>query len=206
MIFGAFGLPFGLMMVVIAGGELFTGNTAYLTVALAEGRATPAQVAKNWFWSYVGNFAGSLLLVWLVAASGVFSSAALPSHATALAVAAAKTGLTFQAAFARGLLCNWLVCLALWQAAAAQSVGGKAVAIWFPISAFVAMGFDHSVANMFLLPMGLALGAPGLSWGAILWRNLLPVTLGNAVAGALLVAGSYALVYGAPGRRLSGGK
>jgi formate/nitrite transporter FocA (FNT family) len=100
-----------------------------------------------------GNLLGSLALVGLVVASGVFASPAVPSHATALAVAAAKTGLSFKAAFARGVLCNWLVCLGLWQAAAAQSIGGKAAAIWFPISAFVAMGFDHSVANMFLLPM-----------------------------------------------------
>lgn len=204
ILFGAFGLPFGLMMVVFAGGELFTGNTAYMTVAMAEGKATFGQLAKNWFWSYLGNLLGSLALVGLVVASGVFASPAVPSHATALAVAAAKTGLSFKAAFARGVLCNWLVCLGLWQAAAAQSIGGKAAAIWFPISAFVAMGFDHSVANMFLLPMGLALGAPGVTWEAVFLKNLLPVTLGNAFAGAVLVAASYSLAYGALGRRLAG--
>ncbi|KAK9840646.1 hypothetical protein WJX81_006750 [Elliptochloris bilobata] len=156
MVLGAFGLPFGLLMVLVCGGELFTGNTALVTAAVYEGRATPAQLAKNWLVSYAGNFLGSALVVALVAASGVMATAKAPA-----AVAVAKTSLTFAQAFARGVLANWLVCVAVWQAGAASSLPGKFLGAWLPVSAFVALGLEHSIANMWMIPMGMPL--PDLS-------------------------------------------
>ncbi|CAM9647771.1 unnamed protein product [Choristocarpus tenellus] len=190
IIFGAFGLPFGLFMTVVGGGELFTGNTAMVTAALIEGKATRAGLLRNWFFSYLGNFAGSLLIVSLVMAAGVVAN-----PGTAIGIASSKTSLTFLQAFTRGILCNWLVCMAVWMSASASDAFGKFCAIFLPISAFVAMGMDHSVANMFLIPLGMGLGA-GVSWSTFLTANLLPVTLGNIVGGAVAVCGLYSGSFG----------
>eukprot|EP01023_Acetabularia_acetabulum_P002726 TRINITY_DN1113_c0_g1_i1.p2 TRINITY_DN1113_c0_g1~~TRINITY_DN1113_c0_g1_i1.p2 ORF type:complete len:323 (+),score=93.44 TRINITY_DN1113_c0_g1_i1:582-1550(+) len=190
MILGAFGLPFGLIMVLVCGAELFTGNTALVTAAVYEGKANIGQLMKSWIVSYGANLLGSLFIVYMVAASGVLATAAAPK-----AMAVAKTSLTFTQAFSRGVLCNWLVCLAIWLSAAANDLPGKAVAVWFPISAFVAMGFEHSVANMFIIPMGIVLGAD-VTWSQFFIKNLLPVTLGNIVAGVFLVATAYAMCFG----------
>ncbi|CAM9515770.1 unnamed protein product [Discosporangium mesarthrocarpum] len=190
MIFGAFGLPFGLFMTVVGGGELFTGNTAVVTAAKIEGKATTGGLLKNWIFSYLGNFAGSLLLVTLVSQAGIIAN-----PATVMGIASAKTSLTFAQAFTRGVLCNWLVCMAVYMSISASDAFGKFCAIFLPISAFVAMGLDHSVANMFLIPLGMALGA-GVSWKAFLAANLLPVTLGNIVGGAVTVCGLYSGVFG----------
>lgn len=192
LLFGLFGLPFGLTMVLTAGGELFTGNTALVTAAFLAGRASFGGLMRNWIASFTGNFIGSLLVVWLVAASGVLTG---PSVVSAVAIAKAKTALTFGAAFARGLACNWLVCLAVWLASSARDMGGKFIAVLLPISAFVAMGFDHSIANMFLIPMGMKAGATSVTIKSFLLANLLPVTLGNIVGGAVLVAAMYHLAY-----------
>jgi len=199
IITGAFGLPFGLLMVTVGGAELFTGNTAVMTAAYSEGKCTKKDIAKNWFWSYLGNLIGSVALAVLV-----FNSGALPppSVAAALTVSSTKAGLAFMPAFLRGILCNWLVCMAVWQAAAAQDIGSKALAIWFPISAFIAMSFEHSVANMFFLPLGMQMGAAGVTLKTMFLGNILPVTLGNLVAGAFFVAGSYALCFGTPGEKV----
>eukprot|EP00290_Baffinella_frigidus_P008314 CAMPEP_0180130066 /NCGR_PEP_ID=MMETSP0986-20121125/7658_1 /TAXON_ID=697907 /ORGANISM="non described non described, Strain CCMP2293" /LENGTH=329 /DNA_ID=CAMNT_0022069791 /DNA_START=60 /DNA_END=1049 /DNA_ORIENTATION=+ len=199
MIFGAFGLPVGLLMVVVCGGELFTGNTAFLTAAAAEGKATPGEIAKSWIWSYMGNLVGSIAFAFLVFASGVLPA---PTLATVKGMAVAKTSVAFLPLVLRGILCNWLVCIGIWQATAAKDIGSKAIAIWFPISAFVAMGFEHSVANMFFLPTALFNGAD-ISWKMIFMNNLLPVTIGNTIAGAFLVAMSYAIVFGTPGKKIN---
>lgn len=191
IVMGSFGLPFGLLMVIICGAELFTGNTALVTLALYEKKASLGQLIKSWAVSYAGNAIGAALLVLAVYGSGLLGSAAAPQ-----AIAVAKTSLTFSEAFLRGLMCNWLVCLAIWQASAASTLSGKALGVYFPISAFVALGLEHSVANMFLVPIGILLGAP-VTWGAFLTANLLPVTLGNIVAGSLCVATAYFNIYGA---------
>ncbi|KAK9811204.1 hypothetical protein WJX73_010339 [Symbiochloris irregularis] len=183
LILGGFGLPAGLMLVLVCGAELFTSNTAMLPVAIYEGRAKLAQLVRN--------MAGALMLVGIASMGGVLAAA--PDGP--MAIATYKTSHTFLEAFGRGILCNWLVCLAVWQATAAQTLGGKAIAVWFPISAFVAMGLEHSVANMFIIPMGMACGAD-ISASQFLLGNLLPVTLGNMVAGSLFVATSYSCVYG----------
>ena len=150
MILGAFGLPFGLFMTILSGAELFTGNTALVTMAYLNDKASKEQLAKSWGYSYAGNFVGSVALAALVVAGGTLSASAAPA-----AIAAAKTSMAFKTALIRGVLCNWLVCMAVYLASHARDVGGKMVAIWFPISAFVAMGLEHSVANMFLVPLAI---------------------------------------------------
>eukprot|EP00904_Undaria_pinnatifida_P007204 jgi/Undpi1/3613/HiC_scaffold_16.g06984.m1 len=190
ILFGAFGLPFGLFMTVVGGGELFTGNTAMVTAAAIEGKASTGGLLKNWVSSYLGNFLGSLLIVAMAVQGGVVAN-----PGTAMGIASAKTSMTFVQAFTRGILCNWLVCMAVWMSASASDAFGKFCAIFLPISAFVAMGLDHSVANMFLIPLGMALGA-GVTWPQFLMANLLPVTLGNIVGGAVAVCGMYSGAFG----------
>jgi formate/nitrite transporter len=190
MIFGAFGLPFGLLMTLVTGTELFTGNTALVTMAVLEGEADVGQLMKSWVASFLGNFVGAVGLAALAA-----YAATLPGGGASVAIAAAKTSLPFGKAVARGILCNWLVCMAVYMASMAKDMSGKIVAIWFPISAFVAMGFEHSVANMFLVPLGI-FAAGAVSWKAFLLGNLLPVTLGNIIGGALCVAFPFHLFFG----------
>jgi len=191
IITGAFGLPFGLFMTLMTGAELFTGNTALVTMAMLEKKATLSQLIKSWTASYAGNLVGSLafaLLVFLGGTLGATGGAAVP-------VAVAKTSLPFMQAFVRGILCNWLVCMAVYLASFASDMGGKMVAIWFLISSFVALGLEHSVANMFIIPLGIFSGA-SVSWKAFFMSNLLPVTLGNIVGGAVMVAAVFSAAYG----------
>eukprot|EP01023_Acetabularia_acetabulum_P021280 TRINITY_DN21143_c0_g2_i3.p1 TRINITY_DN21143_c0_g2~~TRINITY_DN21143_c0_g2_i3.p1 ORF type:complete len:446 (-),score=64.26 TRINITY_DN21143_c0_g2_i3:109-1323(-) len=188
---GSFGLPFGLTLVVLTGAELFTSNTCYLSAAFFEGRATALGLIANWTISYFGNLVGALLLCIWVKGCDVFHH-----HEDAVqGIAYYKTGNDFGVVFLRAILCNWCVNLAVWQATAAQDVAGKFIGIFLPISAFVAIGFEHSVANMFLIPFGMMYGAD-ISVSTFLVNNLIPATLGNIVAGALVFAGSYAMLYG----------
>lgn len=193
IITGLFGLPFGLLMVLTCGAELFTGNTALVTAAVYEGKANWSQLVKSFFVSYIGNFVGSLLLVYMVYQTGLFGATSAP-----VGMAVAKTSLTFSQAFFRGVLCNFLVCIAIVQASSAHDFAGKAVGVLMPISAFIALGLEHSVANMFIIPMGIALGAK-VSFAHFLTANLIPVTLGNIVGGALFVATAYSFIFGALG-------
>jgi len=190
IIMGAFGLPFGLIMTLITGGELFTGNTALVTAALAEGKIKKEALYKNWIASYLGNFVGSILMAWLVFKSGTLGS--LPG---AVNIATAKCGAPWDVAFVRGILCNWLVCMAVYMASGCSSMPGKMTAVWFPISAFVALGLDHSVANMFIIPLGMLRGAE-ISVAKMFTKNLIPVTLGNIVGGALCVMAPFGTTFG----------
>mmetsp|Transcript_15234 Transcript_15234/g.22495 ORF Transcript_15234/g.22495 Transcript_15234/m.22495 type:complete len:311 (-) Transcript_15234:163-1095(-) len=190
MILGAFGLPFGLIMTLVTGGELFTGNTALVTAAVMEGKTTKKDLIKNWTASYLGNFVGSLFLAYLVFKSGTLG--ALPGS---VAIATAKCSMPFMTAFVRGIMCNWLVCMAVYMASGVSSLGGKMVAVWFPISAFVALGLDHSIANMFLIPLGILRGAE-ISIAQMFTANLIPVTLGNIVGGAACVMAPFGTTFG----------
>ncbi|KAK9814298.1 hypothetical protein WJX72_003601 [[Myrmecia] bisecta] len=197
MIYGAFGFPFGLLMVVISGAELFTGNTASVAAAFYEGKVRLRQLLQNWGIAWIGNLAGSLLVVALVSYTGLLSTSIAPQN-----LASYKTSLTFGQVFVRAIMGNWLVCMAIWQATAAQTMGGKFIGIWLPISAFVALGLEHSVANMFLIPMGMALKAPVTARQFFL-QNLIPASLGNIVAGAVCIAAMFSLCYGRLGARLT---
>jgi formate/nitrite transporter len=190
IIFGAFGLPFGLIMTLITGGELFTGNTALVTAAVKEGKATYKDLAKNWVSSYAGNFVGSLILAYLA-----FKSGTLGNAPASVAIASAKCSLPFDVAFVRGILCNWLVCMAVYMASGCSTMIGKMTAVWFPISAFVALGLDHSVANMFIIPLGILRGAE-ITVGQMFVKNLIPVTLGNIVGGALMCMMPFGTTFG----------
>jgi formate/nitrite transporter len=182
----------GLILVTVAGAELFTGNNM-LAMAWADGCVTTRQVLRNWVVVCAANFvgaAGLALLVWLSGHAGLNGGAI---GATAIKIAAAKAGLAPVEAFFRGMLCNALVCMAVWMAFAGRSVADKAIAIVFPITAFVAAGFEHSIANMYFFPLALLLGGP-VGWGDFA-RNLLPVTAGNIVSGSVLVALVYYVIY-----------
>jgi formate/nitrite transporter len=198
----------GLMLVVFAGAELFTGNCLMLTGVLA-GRITAGRMFRNWLWVYLANFAGSLLLVAIVFYGGLWKIGNLGAGTAALTIASQKCHLSFTEAFCRGVGCNWLVCLAIWLASAGKDSISKIFGIYFPITAFVAGGFEHSVANMYFIPIGLLLksnpvvvAASGLgqaidhlTWGSFLVGNLVPVTLGNILGGAVFVGGAYYAIY-----------
>ena len=187
---GAALFPVGLMFVILCGAELFTGNNL-LTLALFARRITTAQMLKNWVFVYIGNFAGSVLMAALLAGSGLYAGAAAER---AMAVAASKAAMPFMEAVARGILCNILVVLACWMQAGATQLIGKVFAIWFPIMLFAFAGFEHSVANMTYIPLGMFLGA-GVSWGTFLVGNLIPVTIGNLIGGAVIIPFAYYYAY-----------
>lgn len=171
LLFGAV-FSAGLMMVVIAGGELFTGNNMYMLMGVLNRNCTWRDLIRNWVVVYIANFAGALLLVYLIMVSyygnlppapvttGLFKGAV---GAKALLIAKGKLELSWMSAFARAILCNWLVCLAIWMSLASKDIIGKIWAIFFPITVFVACGFEHSIANMFYIPMGMAMAQiPGV--------------------------------------------
>ena len=175
----------GLVLVVVGGAELFTGN-ALIVMAWVDGKVTTAALMRNWSIVWIGNLVGSLLLVAAIAATGLLTG---PFGQTAAKIATAKLALGPVELFARAVLCNALVCLAVWLSFAATDVSGKILAIIFPVTAFVALGFEHSIANMYLIPAGLIAGADG-SLGAAA-ANIAIATVGNIIGGA----GGVALAY-----------
>lgn len=198
------GLSFclGLILVVVGGAELFTGNVL-IVMGWANKRVKTSALLRNWTLAYIGNLIGAVGLAFLGYWAGFIHFDGDAVGMTVIKIANAKVDLPFEVAFVRGILCNALVCLAIWLCFAAHSVTDKILAILFPITAFVALGFEHSIANMYFIPIGiLSAGDPAFSEltssnltirGFI--ENLIPVTLGNIVGGGLFVALSYYLVY-----------
>lgn len=191
---GGVSFSLGLILVVIAGAELFTGNNL-IAMAWASRRIGTRDVLRNWVLVYVGNVIGCLGTVALVVAAGLHGLGEGAVGETAARVAAAKDALPAGEAFARGVLCNALVCLAVWLATGARGVADKILAVVFPVTAFVAIGLEHSIANWFFLPYGHAIDPDGAASLAGACRNLAAVTLGNLVGGTLLVAGVYWIAY-----------
>lgn len=222
----------GLMLVVIAGAELFTGNNMACFASALNGQASWGGLLYNWTVVWCANFIGSLLLVYIIFGGMYWIGAGADGNPIltamgikALGIAKGKLSLTWSSAFLRGICCNWLVCLAVWLAFASKDVVGKIFGIFFPIMAFVSSGFEHSVANMFFIPMGITIankspelvaaatkaGADGtmvsifnmtpdqvttfFSYSHFFTANLIPVTLGNIVGGALFVGGFYWYVF-----------
>src|SRR5690348_7819260 len=187
----AMGASFGiaLSLVIIAGSELFTGNNMVMAIGMLRRTVSPWAVGAVWLASFLGNLAGSLALAWLVVRSGVLG--AQPQLGVIEKTVTTKMTLSFGTLFYRGLLCNWLVCLAVWSALRTKSEAGKLIMIFWCLFAFIAAGFEHSVANMTLLAIGLLQphGAAVSISGFV--HNLLPVTLGNIAGGALFVGGAY---------------
>jgi formate transporter len=192
------GLTFslGLILVIVGGAELFTGNNL-IAMAWASGRVTTQQVMRNWGWVYLGNLVGAVgtaLFIWL---AGVQTMSDGAVGETMVRIARSKIALDPVSAVARGILCNVLVCLAIWLCMGARSVADKILAIIFPITAFVACGFEHSVANMYFLPIGIALAAGSAAPLSVAdaFSNLALVTIGNLFGGSILVALVYWFVY-----------
>lgn len=191
--------PVGLIMVVLLGTELFTGN-CMMIAAVADKRVKFAMLLRNWVVVYLGNLVGAALIVLLVSATGQLGYSSNGLAVLTIKIAAAKTGLSFGAAFAGGILCNVLVCVAVLLAMASKSIIGKIMGIWFPIMAFVLSGFEHSVANMYYIPAGIfasmnpAYAAAAQEAGVNMANlnalgflgNIVPVTLGNIVGGAAI--------------------
>ena len=191
----------GLLLVVVAGAELFTGNNL-LAMAWADGKISSRQVLHNWVVVCAANFVGAAGLALLVHLSGHTNLASGAVGRTVVRIALAKQELGWQEAFFRGVLCNVLVCMAVWMAMAGRSVVDKAVAVVFPVTAFVAAGFEHSIANMYLMPLamlvqagdGIAAGSPAVT-AAGMAANLAAVIAGNLVGGSVLVGLAYHVIY-----------
>ncbi len=201
-ILGGLVFSMGLIMVVIAGAELFTGNNL-LVMAWADGKISMGEVLRNWAIVCLANFVGAAGLAVLVYLSGHYKMNAGGVAEAYTKIAAAKCNLSFQQAFFSGMLCNVLVCLAVWMSQAGRSVSDKMLVIIFPVSAFVAAGFEHSIANMYLIPMGLLMkweygataGTEMITWMGF-FKNIGPVILGNLAGGSGFVALFYYFIYG----------
>lgn len=198
----------GLILVIVAGAELFTGNNL-IVMAWASGKVSTWQMLHNWLIVYVGNFIGAFSIAVLTFMSGQYLFGGGVIGKTALAIANSKLQLGFVQAIVLGILCNILVCLAVWLCMSARTTTDKVMAIVFPITAFVAAGFEHSIANMYFVPIGLLIKRwgsaeflnslpstyPDLTWSNFFLRNLLPVTIGNIIGGAVLVGLAYWSIY-----------
>jgi len=196
----------GLILVVIAGAELFTGNNLVFMAVLSK-KVSFAKMMRNWVIVYFGNFVGSILIAFIMLLTKQYTFGGGAIGKTALAIANSKTGLDFVAAVALGIMCNMLVCLAVWITFASRTTAGKILAIIPPIAAFVAAGFEHSVANMYLIPIGLLIkwfdpsffssaGEYGnLTLGNFFTHNLIPVTIGNIIGGCIFIGFVYWFIY-----------
>jgi formate/nitrite transporter len=197
----------GLILVIVAGAELFTGNNL-IVMAFVDGKVSLGQLLQNWLIVYIGNFIGAIGILILIYFSHHWFIDGGAVGAKAIAIANSKVNLTWMEAFSRGILCNILVCMAIWLCFAGRTVVDKVVAIIFPITAFVAMGFEHSVANMYFIPAGIlaatdthllanagGLNLEQLGLNGFLWNNLLPVTLGNMIGGSVFVGLFYWFIY-----------
>ncbi|RCW46335.1 MULTISPECIES: formate/nitrite transporter family protein [unclassified Halanaerobium] len=194
--------PVGLILVLVAGADLFTGNTL-IFLAVLDKKVTIKELLNNWVLIYIGNFIGSIIFVYLIYYSGLFNTSAGELGALHVKIAASKVNLNFMQIFIRAILANFLVCLAVWMSVGAQDMMGKVAACWFPIMAFVASGFEHSIANMYYIPAGILAKAEFAQNTAIsvsqlanlnlrgLFYNLLPATLGNIIGGGILISLAY---------------
>jgi formate/nitrite transporter len=206
-VIGGMSFSLGLVLVILGGAELFTGNNLLVT-GMLDKKISPKQVLNNWFWVYLFNFAGALVVVTLFYYSGIWKANNSAIALRAVHIAYIKATLPWVEALFRGILCNWLVCMAVWLSLAAKDGISKILGIMIPITAFVAAGFEHSIANMYFIPMGMFLKghealqgllAPGviqgLTWQGFFLNNLIPVTIGNLIGGVVFVAVAYWSAY-----------
>lgn len=198
----------GLVLVIIGGAELFTSNNL-LAMAWAQRKVTTREVLRNWIWIWLANLVGAVGTVMLAYLAGILHSVDMNVGVQAIKIASEKAGLGFSEAFFRGILCNALVCMAVWLVFAARTVSDKILALLFPITAFVSMGFEHCIANMFIIPLGMLAAADPAIVAAShatpemlanlsadhFCRNIVAATLGNIIGGSVLVALMYYLVY-----------
>ena len=205
----------GLMMVVISGCELFTGNLLMVSGVIRK-RVRLRSMLLNWGVVYVFNFIGAIFIAWMINRSGLLHNGADLLGGVTVKIAAGKTGLDFFSAFILGVMCNWLVCMAIWLSLAADTMAGKLLGIFFPIWLFVTSGFEHSIANMYFIPSGImakanqafidaAISAGSspdaigeLTWKNLFVANLVPVTLGNIIGGGVFVSMAFLLAFRKP--------
>lgn len=188
---GAALFPLGLILVLVAGGELVTGNFMAVTTASLSGKVKLHHVARNWIITTISNFIGAVFVAYFFGHKLGLTELE-PYLSRTVAVAESKINESFELAFISGIGANWLVCLAVWLAYAAKDVIGKIIGIWFPIMAFVAIGFQHVVANMFIIPAAIFAGF--FNWG-LYWENFIPVYLGNICGGAIFVGSFYWMAF-----------
>lgn len=192
LLFGA-AFPVGLMMVVMAGAELFTGNNAYFIPNVLNKKQSWSAPLRNWALVYVGNFVGAIVVAYFFTHLTELVSAD-PWQTVVYKIAEGKTTAPFYKTFLKGIGANWLVCLALWMGMSAQHTSGKILGIWWPVMTFVALGYEHSIANMFFIPLAMFEGAD-ISVYTFVVKNLIPATLGNIVGGAFFVGTLYWYAY-----------
>lgn len=187
--------PIGLILVVIGGGELFTGN-CLMTMALMDKKININQLLRNWLIVYIGNFIGSIIIARALIFIGAYEPGSLITD-TAFSVAAGKVSAPITKIIVKGILANILVCLAVWLSYGAQDIGSKIIAMWFPIMTFVMVGFEHSIANMFYLPLAKFAGLE-ITWSQIWLNSIIPATIGNIIGGAIIIPVMYYLAYKKP--------
>ncbi len=210
--------PVGLLMVLVAGSELFTGN-CLMIIPVLEKKIKIRQMLKNWITVYIGNFVGAVIVALIAYYSGQLDLFGGALAVTTIKTAAAKCSLSFGKAVLLGIMCNFLVCIAVWNSFAADDVAGKAVGLFLPIFAFVISGFEHSIANMYYIPAGLLAASNSVYYAAasetvtnisnlsienFFLHNLIPVTIGNIIGGMILVGCSYWFVYLKKDKRMKG--
>lgn len=199
--------PVGLILVILAGAELFTGNSL-MSIGVLNGAIKVRGLLRNWATVYAANFLGSVAMAYFMRASGLWYMNGSRVGVSVVNIALGKVSLTFTEAMVRGILCNWVVCLAVWISIGAQGAAGKVLGMFFPIMLFVLSGFEHSIANMYYIPAGILAAAdpriaavsafPGtavLTWGSFFGKSLLPVTLGNLIGGVVFVSLLYWVVH-----------
>lgn len=191
-LFGA-AFPLGLILVVVVGAELFTGNNAYFIPNIINKKQGIGSVLKNWGLVYFGNFIGAVFVAYFMTHLTHLVSSA-PYIDSVQQIALTKTSHSFLVTFLKGIGANWLVCLAVWQGMAAKDTIGKIFAIWLPVMAFVTMGLEHSVANMFFIPLAIFEGVD-VTWATFTVKNLIPATLGNIVGGGVFVGMFYGCLF-----------
>ncbi len=185
--------PIGLILVVVLGAELFTGNNALLIPAYMRRTYSVTDVLKNWTIVYFGNFIGAIAFTWLMFyMTGLSDSSPYREAITNIAVN--KVSMPWLTVLIKGIGANWCVCLAVWLALSGSTLVDKSIGCWFPVMAFVALGYEHSIANMFFIPAGMMQGAD-VTVGQAIWNNLIPATIGNIIGGALLVGCVHTYVH-----------
>jgi len=205
---GAAVFPVGLAMVIMAGSELFTGN-CLIIIPVLQKEIKLRSMLRNWFFVYIGNFIGSILVAAMTAYGGTYSLFGNAAAVMAIDIATVKANLSFGDALIRGVLCNFLVCIAVWIACATKDLAGKFLGLFMPIMLFVLCGFEHSIANMYFIPTGIMLirgnfdyvaaysaargfeNLTGLAWRNMFINNIIPATIGNVIGGSILVGMAY---------------
>lgn len=185
--------PVGLLLVVVLGAELFTGNNALLVPSMWRGEHGAGVILRNWALVYCGNFVGAIGFTYFLVYS-VGLTACDPWHGAICSIAEAKVGMSWLTVFLKGIGANWCVCLAVWLALSGKTLLEKALGCWLPVMAFVILGYEHCIANMFYLPLGMMEGA-SVGVGDAVWVNLIPATLGNIVGGSLLVGALHSYLH-----------